>query len=97
MDDYFLEVEVRRGFIPRGDVLGVGGDDRFIRRQLASGAWTRIRKGAYCHSATWATLDREEQHRRVARAVVHSHGDGVVLSKATALLFHPGIDVWGST
>ena len=40
MDDYFLGVEARQGFIARADVLSCGFDDRFIRRQLSSKAWT---------------------------------------------------------
>jgi hypothetical protein len=95
MDDYFLEVEVRRGFIPRGDVLAAGFDDRFIRTQVQSHRWTRIRKGAYLFTNSWQELGPEERHRRVARAVLHSHGDRVVLSKVSALLMHTGVDCWG--
>jgi hypothetical protein len=94
MDDYFLGVEARQGFIARADVLSCGFDDRFIRRQLASKAWTRVRKGAYCLTFTWQTLDDIERHRRLARAVLHSHGDAVALSKVSALLMRPGCDVW---
>lgn len=95
MDDYFLAIESRQGFIARGDVLATGWDDRFIRRQLASGRWTRVRKGAYCHTHLWLALDGPERHRRLARAVVHSHGDRVVLSKVSGLLMPPGCEVWG--
>ena len=45
MDDYFLGVEARQGFIARADVLSCGFDDRFIRRQLASKAWTQGPQG----------------------------------------------------
>lgn len=95
MDDYYVAVELRQGFIARRDVLAVGDDDRFIRRQLAARRWTRIRNGAYCHTATWAALDPVERHRRLAGAVLRAHGDGVVLSKVSGLLMRPGADVWG--
>jgi hypothetical protein len=95
MDEYFLAVEAAQGFIARADVLGVGLDDRFIRRQLVSAAWTRVRKGAYCFSRTWSGLDPIERHRRLARAVLHSHGDAVVLSNVSGLLMRPGCEVWG--
>ena len=95
MDDYYVAVELRQGFVGRRDVLAVGDDDRFIRRQLASRRWTRIRNGAYCHTATWASLDPADQHRRLARAVLRAHGDAVVLSKVSGLLMRPGSDVWG--
>ena len=95
MDDYFLAIQAQRGFIARADVLSSGLDDRFIRRQLASGVWTRVRNGAYCFTCTWRDLDALERHRRLARAVLHSHGDGVVLSKVSGLLMRPGCDIWG--
>ncbi|MEO5710710.1 MAG: hypothetical protein ABIQ59_12905 [Nocardioidaceae bacterium] len=95
MDDYFLAIEVRQGFIARGDVLDAGLDDRFIRRMLSSKVWTKVRKGAYCHTHTWQALDELERHRRLARAVLHSHGDVVALSKVSGLLMRAGCDVWG--
>lgn len=95
MDDYFLAIETSRGFIARSDVLGVGFDDRFIRQQLRTQAWTRVRKGAYCFTRTWRTLDPYDRHRRLARAVLHSHGDAVVLSKVSGFLMRPGCEVWG--
>jgi len=95
MDDYYVAVELRQGFIGRRDVLAVGDDDRFIRRQLAARSWTRIRNGAYCRTATWASLDPVERHRRLAGAVLRAHGDAVVLSKVSGLLMRPGSDVWG--
>ncbi len=66
MDDFFLEIEARQGFIARADVLGCGFDDRFIRKQLSSKAWTKVRKGAYCFTHTWLPLDAVERHRRLA-------------------------------
>ncbi len=95
MDDYFLAIEVRQGFIARGDVLEAGFDDRLIRQQISSKAWTRIRKGAYCFTHTWLALDACERHRRVARAVLHSHGDTVVLTNVSGLLMREGCQVWG--
>jgi hypothetical protein len=94
MDDYFLAIEAQQGFIARADVLSCGFDDRFIRRQLSGKAWTKVRKGAYCFTSTWQTLDDVERHRRLARAVLHSHGDAVVLSKVSGLLMRPSCDVW---
>jgi hypothetical protein len=95
MDDYFAAIELNQGFVSRTDVLAAGHDDRFIRRQLASRQWTRIRNGAYCSTARWTPLDPIDRHRRLARAVLKAHGDGVVLSKVSALSMRPGVDVWG--
>jgi hypothetical protein len=94
MDDYFSALESRQGFIARSDVLAVGDDDRFIRRRIRSGAWTRVRNGAYCTTSTWERSDLVERHVRRARAVAHAHGDAVVLSHVSSLLMRPGIDVW---
>jgi hypothetical protein len=95
MDEYFLAIEAQQGFISRSDVLSAGFDDRFIRRRLASRSWTRVRNGAYCHTHLWQSMDVTERHRRLARAVLRSHGDAVVLSRVSGLLMHPGCDVWG--
>ena len=56
MDAHFEAIEVSQGFIARRDVLEVGLDDRFIRRQRALRLWVRIRKGAYCLIRTWEQL-----------------------------------------
>lgn len=95
MDDYFDALELRHGSVGRCDVLEVGLDDRFIRRQVQARHWTRIRPGAYCRSATWDTLDAYERHRRVARAVLRAHGEAVALSKVSGLLMRPGCEAWG--
>lgn len=94
MDDFFLAIEAEQGFIARADVLACGFDDRFIRKQLSSTAWTRVRKGAYCFTFTWRGLNDVERHRRLARAVLHSHGDAVALSKVSGLVMRPGCDIW---
>ena len=52
MYDYLAAIELGQGFIARADVLAAGHDDRFIRRQLGSRHWTRIRNGAYSVSYT---------------------------------------------
>ena len=93
MDDYFEAIEARQGFIARRDVLEGGFDDRFIRRQRALRWWVRIRKGAYCLTSTWESLDELERHRRLSRAVLHSHGDAVALTRVSSLLVRPSCDV----
>jgi hypothetical protein len=95
MDAHFEAIEVSQGFIARRDVLEVGLDDRFIRRQRALRLWVRIRKGAYCLIRTWEQLDALERHRRIARAVLHSHGDAVALTRVSGLVMRTGCDVWG--
>ena len=95
MDEYFSAIEARQGFIARADVLEVGLDDRYIRRRVTSRAWVRVRNGAYCLATTWQLLDDLDRHRRLARAVLRSHGDGVALSQVSGLLMRPGCDVWG--
>ena len=95
MDDYFAAIELQRGFIARSDVLLIGLDDRFIRHQIYHRAWTRIRQGAYISTTTWARLDAFERHRRLARAVMHRHGDAVALSNVSGLVMRPGYGIWG--
>jgi len=95
MEDYFAALDTRQGFIARSDVLAAGEDDRFIRRRIASGAWRRVRNGAYCLTSTWDHADAVERHLRLARSVARAHGDAVVLSHVTSLLTRTGCDVWG--
>ncbi|MEP7090643.1 MAG: hypothetical protein ABI776_11115 [Nocardioidaceae bacterium] len=93
--DYLDAVELQQGFVARSDVLALGLDDRFIRRQIAGRTWTRIRNGAYCSTREWETLDAVERHRRLSRAVLRAHGDAVVLSNVSGLLMRTGCEVWG--
>ena len=95
MDEVFTAIAADGGYITRSDVLSMGQDDRFIRRQLHAGTWHRVRPGAYSLTATWTGLDAAERHRVLTRATMRSLGDGYVLSHQTGLLFHPGCDVWG--
>lgn len=95
MDDYFAALEAQHGFIARSVLIALGHDDRFVRRQIQSRAWTRIRNGAYALTVTWESLDEVERHRRRARAVLHAHGDAVVLSRVSGLLMRDGCHVWG--
>jgi len=95
MDDFYTAVEARQGFIARADVLGTGFDDRYIRRMISRRVWVRVRNGAYCTMPLWQAADAVERHRRLARAVVHAHGDAVALSRVSGLLMRDGCDVWG--
>ena len=95
MDEVFTAVADRHGFITRSDVFSIGLDDRYIRRQLRSRAWHRVRNGAYSPTPFWAGLDPAGRHRVLTRATLRSLGDGYALSHQTGLLFHPGCEVWG--
>lgn len=95
MDDYFAALVVRQGFIARTDVLAAGLDDRFVQRRLRSRIWTRIRNGAYYPTTVWTELDAVAKHERLARAVVHAHGDVVALSHVSGMVVRAGCDLWG--
>jgi hypothetical protein len=95
VDDYFAAMDARQGFIARSDVLQSGYDDRFIRHQLHHRAWTRIRNGSYAIRTVWEGLDPVQRHARLARAVVHAHGDAVALSHVSGLIVRGSGDVWG--
>ncbi len=50
------------------DLLAVGHTAASIRRELRAGRLFRLRRGAYCESALWRSLDPADQH--VLRAAV---------------------------
>ncbi|WP_395694684.1 type IV toxin-antitoxin system AbiEi family antitoxin domain-containing protein [Nocardioides sp.] len=83
-----------QGFFTRRQAASAGYDDRAVARMVRSGVWTRFRRGYFCFSDVWGTLDAVGRHWVRARAVVDSLGDAVVLSHVSGAVAH-GIEVWG--
>jgi hypothetical protein len=83
------------GFFSRAMAREMGYDDKSVTRMVRAGIWTRFRRGFYCFTDIWTTLDELERYRVRCRAVLHSLGDGVALSHISGAIAH-GIKVWHS-
>lgn len=81
------------GFFTRAMAREAGYDDKTVTRMVRAQVWTRFRRGYYCFTDIWASLDATAQYRVRCRAVMHSLGSNVALSHLSGVLLH-GIDVW---
>jgi hypothetical protein len=79
----------------RSEALGLGLDDRWLRRATRSGLLARVRHGAYVMGDAWAGLDDVGRHRVRASAVLRTHGERVAASHHTAVALH-GLEQWGT-
>ncbi|MFB7893217.1 hypothetical protein ACFC1I_13520 [Microbacterium sp. NPDC056044] len=69
-------------------------DDRRLRKNLASGEWTRVTAGSYVLTAEWRRLRPIERHRVLVAEVARRLEPGAVLSHFAAAAEH-GIDILG--
>ena len=85
----------RRGRIMlRKHLIEDGYSDRAIAKQVAGGAWVRIRHGAYTDAATWRALDAAGRHALVARAAAAQAKTEVVVSHVSGVPFFDA-PTWG--
>lgn len=80
------------GLFSRADALASGMSDGQLLRARRRGEVLTIRPGAYVTSEHFGTLDSEQQHLMLARAIALD--SPVVLSHQSAAIAW-GIDVWG--
>lgn len=78
----------------RREALADGFTDKEIRALVRSGAWHRVRHGAYCSGELWAQLSPEDRHRVRCRAVLKTAHPSAVLSHVSAAV-ERGVPVWG--
>ncbi|HEY6933193.1 MAG TPA: type IV toxin-antitoxin system AbiEi family antitoxin domain-containing protein [Marmoricola sp.] len=95
MDDPLRVIAEAEGVFLRREALGCGYTDKLIRSRMRSGAWHRVRHGAYCFWDQWAPLKPEQRHLLLAKAVLRTTPGPVALSHTTALIAH-GVAVWGA-
>ncbi|WP_052336515.1 type IV toxin-antitoxin system AbiEi family antitoxin domain-containing protein [Nocardioides alkalitolerans] len=80
----------KEGVFLRRDAVDRGYDDKVIARQLRSGAWIRVRHGAYTLPPIWDAADRRERHLLTARAVHRAAESDIAFSHTTSVLLHGG-------
>jgi predicted transcriptional regulator of viral defense system len=83
------------GTILRREALLLGLSGREVEALLGSGAWVRVRPGAYAERATWDVATREQRHLLRAKAVLRSLEEPAVLAHVSAAVAH-GLPVWGA-
>jgi hypothetical protein len=83
------------GVLLRREALALGYDDHTIYRNLRTGAWFRIRMGAYVDARIWHELDEVGRHRLTARAVLKAAHPSAVLTHVSSVVEH-GAATWGA-
>ncbi|RYP88045.1 hypothetical protein EKO23_04145 [Nocardioides guangzhouensis] len=91
--DHAARTDLTMGLFTRADVLSAGNDDNYIARMVKSGAWHRVRNGAFMAASQWGELDEAARHRVLARAVLSKTKSRAVLSHGSALLEY-GVPAW---
>ncbi|RNL79955.1 type IV toxin-antitoxin system AbiEi family antitoxin domain-containing protein [Nocardioides marmorisolisilvae] len=81
------------GVFLRRDAVGLGYDDRDLRRSIRDGEIVRIRHGAYAAAQVWADLDEVGRHVLRAHAVMLTHESAVALSHISGAALH-GMKLW---
>lgn len=79
--------------IRRLDALAMGYDDDAIYRKVRSGAWSRLRSGAYVPTVQITAMTAEAQHLMMVNASTNLIGDCSVISHQSAAVVH-GIALW---
>lgn len=95
MEPLRIWAEMNGHFFTRSQARDLGYDDRDVARLVRQRVWTRFRRGYYCFTDVWDTMNDVEQHVIRSRAVLHSLGAAVAaLSHVSGAIAH-GIAVWG--
>jgi hypothetical protein len=68
----------------RSEALADGYTDHQIARKVRSGAWHRVRRGAYISGDLWRALSKGDRHRVLARAVLRTSHPFTVLTHLSA-------------
>ncbi|MGH3334420.1 MAG: type IV toxin-antitoxin system AbiEi family antitoxin domain-containing protein, partial [Nocardioides sp.] len=70
----------------RADALADGYTDHQISQKVRSGAWHRVRRGAYVSGELWRGLSPADRHRVLARAVLLTSHPLTVLTHLSSAL-----------
>lgn len=81
------------GVFLRRDAVECGYDDKTIARMVRTGAWRRIRHGAFTLPSTWDAADGPARHLLQAAAVHRAAASDIAFSHTTSALIH-GASVW---
>jgi hypothetical protein len=80
MEHRLRALTVEHGVFTRKEALSLGYHDHAISMLVKSGAWVRVRRGAYVLGTDWAELDDNQRYGVLCRAAVRQAGTRVILS-----------------
>lgn len=81
------------GVFTRREANALGYHDAAIAAHVRSGAWVRVRRGAYVLGSQWSDLGAKQRYATLCRAVVRQANTRVVLSHLSAANEH-GAPLW---
>lgn len=84
MDAHLRALVAEHGVFLRREALAAGYHDHAIVALVRSGAWVRVRRGAYVFGDGWASLDANQRYAVLCRAAVRQANTEVVLSHTSA-------------
>jgi hypothetical protein len=84
MDAHLRLLIAEHGVFTRKEALALGYHDHAIAMLVRSGAWVRVRRGAYVFGEGWAALSDGERYAVLCRAAVRQARTEVVLSHLSA-------------
>jgi len=95
--DPLLELICREhGVFLTYEAEALGYHDKAVRREVASGRWVRVRRGAYVLAEIYARLDLHQRYDLFCRAAVRQARSPVILSH-TSSLAQWGCPLWDAS
>ena len=83
MEAQLRALVAQHGVFTRKEALAAGYHDHAIKGLVASGAWIRVRRGAYVFGDGWTALSANQRYAVLCRAAVRQASTRVVLSHSS--------------
>ncbi len=84
MEAQLRALVAEHGVFTRKEALSAGYHDHAIENLVRSGAWVRVRRGAYVFGDGWAGLSDKQRYAVLCRAAVRQARTDVVLSHVSS-------------
>jgi hypothetical protein len=93
MEAQLRSLVAANGVFTRGEALATGYHDHAIASLVSSGAWVRVRRGAYVFGDGWHSLSANGRYALLCRAAVRQANTRVLLSHTSSAGEH-GTPLW---
>ena len=94
MESRLRSLIAEHGVFTRKEAMSLGYHDHAISMLVRSGAWVRVRRGAYVLGGDWAALSDNERYAILCRAAVRQANTEVILSHYSSANEY-GAPLWG--